>query len=141
MISAKTTFPCETRDTAAARASALPMESRCLEIIASLVGFGSFAAQGITAARTIPKMIDACRALFLELVIFIDGHRYFERCLRGRHTLLHIADLELDTAVDLRLCDGCGRIELPGENDISPILRQTGHITVGCERRPPVFIP
>ena len=78
MISAKTTFPCEIRETAAARASALPMESRCLEIIASLVGFGSFAVHEITAARITPKVIDACRVVFFGLIIFIDGHRYFE---------------------------------------------------------------
>src|SRR5215472_12013504 len=101
MTSAKTTLPCETRETALARASALPMESRCLEIIASTVGFDSFAPQGTIPARTTPKAMHARCALAFGLIIFIDRHRYIEGSFGDGHTPLHIADLELDIAVDL----------------------------------------
>src|SRR5215469_60482 len=107
MTSAKTTLPCETRETALARASALPMESRCLEMIASTVGLGSFALHGMKAAKANPKAIDACRAVVFELIVFIDRHGYFEWGFGGGHTPLYIADLELDIAVDLRFRGCC----------------------------------
>ncbi len=71
---------------------------------ASADSFGSFALHGITAARVNPTMIAVCRAVCLNLVIFIDSQPCFEWGFGSGHTLLHITNLELDGAVNLCFC-------------------------------------